>query len=111
MANWENMLEDDESNFVDPKFEDIQSLFLTGKIKKMYQLVKRSPTKIAELLGINYDSYHTKLVSPEKFTTLHINTMAYVFKIDPNIINDIIQKETLEKVLLKVKSYDTRMKK
>ncbi|RQO74524.1 hypothetical protein DBR43_03795 [Pedobacter sp. KBW06] len=111
MAKWENMLEDDESSFVDPKFEDIQSLFLAGKIKKMYQLVKRSPTKIAELLGINYDSYHTKLMNPEKFTTLHINTMAYVFKIDPNIINDVIQSETLEKVMLKVKNFEEKTNK
>lgn len=74
----------------------------------MYQLVNRSPTKIAELLGINYDSYHDKLQNPEKFTTFHINTMAYVFKIDPNIINDIIQKEILEKVIAKVSKFEKR---
>lgn len=108
MANWEKFKNEEEGDFIDPKFEDIQSLFLAGKIKNLYQLVKRSPTRIADLLGINYDSYHAKLLNPDKFTTLHINTMAYAFQIDPNIIHDIIQYEIADKVKLKIDKFEQK---
>ena len=104
MANW-NISKADNEIPIDPNFEDIQTLFLSGKISKMYQLVKRSPTKVAKLLGINYEAYHNKLSNPEKFTVFHINTMAYAFRIDPNIIHDVIQKEIQDKVKVKVKDF------
>jgi hypothetical protein len=106
MAEWgfENI------TFIDSKFEDIHILFLSGKITTMYQLVSRSPTKVAKLLGINYDSYHSKLKNPENFTEYHINTLAYAFKIDPDLIHNIIQKEIREKVVAKVAEFEKRKK-
>ncbi|MDB5141070.1 MAG: hypothetical protein JWR12_2986 [Mucilaginibacter sp.] len=109
MANWDN-LKDEITYNIDSNFEDIQLLFLSGKITKMYQLVKRSPTKVSKLLGINYEAYHSKLQNPEKFTLFHINVMAYAFRIDPDIINNIIQKEISNKVKAKVKKFEEKKK-
>lgn len=109
MSNWE-IFKEEKSDFLDSNFEDIQSLFLSDKIKNMYQLVKRSPTKIAKLLGINYEAYHVKLLNPEKFTVFQINVMAYAFQIDPNIIHNIIQKEIAVKVKEKVKTFEETRK-
>jgi len=107
MANWD-ILKDEYANNLDPNFEDIQSLFLSGKINKMYQLVKRSPTKVSKLLGINYEAYHSKLQNPEKFTIFHINVMAYAFRIDPDIIHNVIQKEIKDKVKVRVKKFEEK---
>lgn len=104
MANWD-IFNDNNTHPIDPKFEDIQTLFLSGRITSMYQLVKRSPTKVAKLLGINYESYHHKLSNPENFTEYHINLMAYAFRIDPNIIHDVIQKQIIEKVKIKLELF------
>jgi len=108
MANWDTIEKDGERNPINYRFEDIQSAFLTGKISTMYKLVKRSPTKVAELLGMNYDSYHGKLLNPEKFTVLHINVMAFAFGIDPDLIHNIIQKEIKEKIKAKVKIFENK---
>jgi len=102
MGNWN--LPNDEHSF-DPNFEDIQTLFLSGRITTMYQLVKRSPTKIAKLLGVNYEAYHNKLSNPEKFTEFQINLMALAFRIDPDIIHNVIQKEIVGKVKDRLKIF------
>jgi hypothetical protein len=100
MAEWE-LFKGNILDKIDSEFENIQSLILSGKIEKMYQLVDRSPNKVAKLLGLNYNSYHDKLRNPEKFTTLHVNTMAFAFRIDPDTIHNIIQKEITSKVVKK----------
>jgi len=102
MANWEKNV---ELEGMDPDFLSIRSIFISGSMSNMYQLVNYSPTKISKLLGLNYDAYHTKLANPEKFSVLHINILSYVLQIDPTIINDIIQKEIKDKVLEKIKKF------
>jgi len=102
MATWKESIELEK---MDPDFLSIRSIFISDSISNMYQLVKHSPTKISKLLGLNYDAYHTKLVNPEKFSVLHINVLAYAIQIDPEIIHNIIQKETEHKVLEKIKKY------
>jgi len=87
---------------LDKDFLSIRSLFLSGSIPNMYKLVKHSPTKVAKLLGLNYSSYHSKLVDPEKFTLFHINVLAFAVRIDPNVIHDIIQKQIQEKVIKRI---------
>jgi len=59
----------------------------------IWRIWKIDPTKVAQLLGLNYDSYHDKLSNPEKFTSLHINIMAYAFRINPDIIHNVIRKQ------------------
>lgn len=95
MAEWSNLANTDT---LDADFLSVRSLFLSGSVTTMYKLVKQSPTKIAKLLGLNYSSYHSKLVDPEKFTVFHINLLAYALKIDPSIIHNVIQKEIQDKV-------------
>jgi len=104
MADWNFKNEDG----IDTEFENIQLLFLSGKVKHMYELLERSPTKIASLLGLNYNSYHDKLRNPEKFTSLHINTIAYAIRINPDIIHNVIQKEILEQVIQKFEKYKSK---
>lgn len=90
MAAWK---EDFNLEDMDPDFLSIRSMFISGSLRNMYQLVKHSPTKISRLLGLNYDAYHTKLQNPEKFNVFHINILAYAIKVDPNLIYDLIQKQ------------------
>ena len=108
MAEWKGKIDVDN---MDADFISIRSLFLTGSISKMYQLVKQSPTKVSKLLGLNYEAYHTKLVHPEKFSVLHINVLAYAIKIDPTIIYEIIQKETTVTVSDKFHKFSSLKKK
>jgi hypothetical protein len=110
MAEWK-FNKDETIKELDADFDNIQNLFLSGKVSKLYQLVERSPTKIAVLLGLNYGSYIDKLQNPERFSTLHINTIAFAIKIDPNIIHDIIQSEIHEKVEAKINKFENRNKK
>ena len=108
MAEWNGTL---DIECMDPDFISIRSLFLSGAITKMYQLVKHSPTKVSKLLGLNYDAYHTKLVHPEKFSILNINVLAYAIYIDPVIIYEIIQKETSSRILDKYNKFSSLSKK
>lgn len=105
MAEWNKKIELDE---MDEDFLAIRSLFLAGSVNKMYRLAKQSPTKVSKLLGMNYESYHEKLLNPEKFSELHINTMAYAIGIDPTIIHDVIQKEIRDKVEEKMKAFENK---
>jgi hypothetical protein len=91
MAEWHP--EKDKYIMLDEDFDNLHNFFLSGKATKMYQLVKKSPTKVAKLLGLNYGSYIAKLRNPEKFTVMHINLLAYAINIDPDKIHNIIQKE------------------
>lgn len=104
MAQWKNIDQKD----IDASFKAIQSLFVTGSIEKMYQLIDHKPTKIAKLLGMSYKSLHEKLKEPSKFTQLHILTLSYAIQVDPNIINDVIQKESLKRVVDKIKKFKAK---
>lgn len=105
MGEWNIKIDLEE---MDSDFVSIRSLFISASISKMYQLVKQSPTKIARLLGLNYEAYHDKLLNPEKFTELHINTLSYAIQIDPVIIHNIIQREIRYKVEIKIKKFEKR---
>jgi len=108
MADWKENIDLEQ---MDPDFLSIRSIFISGSISNMYQLVKHSPTKISRLLGLNYDAYHTKLLNPEKFSILHVNVLAYAIQVDPIVIQEIIQKETRSKVLEKFKRFKQPAKK
>jgi hypothetical protein len=95
MANWKKKFKEDIS---DGDFLAIKSLFEAGHIKKMALLKEQSPTKVAKLLGLQYNSYLDKLDNPEKFTVKHIFTLALVCQMDPCLIFDIIQLEVQNKL-------------
>ncbi|KHJ37918.1 hypothetical protein PBAC_19300 [Pedobacter glucosidilyticus] len=107
MSEWDEKYDLEE---LSPEFLAIRSLFLTGHIKKMSQLEKQSPTKIASLLKLQYNSYHEKLQNPELFSEFHINLLAYACKINPLIIHDIIQAETKSKVKQAYVNYNKKVK-
>ncbi len=107
MAEW---VEEYDLEGLDNDFLAIRSLFVSGYIRKMRQLEKQSPTKISSLLGLNYNSYHEKLKSPELFTEYHINLLAFSCGLDPNIIHNIIQTEIKTKVQAANKQYYDKQK-
>ncbi|OAQ41968.1 hypothetical protein A5893_02285 [Pedobacter psychrophilus] len=94
MANWTYKFNED---IRDGDFLAIKSLFEAGHVRKMALLKEQSPTKIAKLLGLQYNSYLDKLDNPEKFTVKHIFKIALVCQIDPCLIFDIIQIEVQNK--------------
>lgn len=106
MAEWKKV--DTEEN-MEAAFISIRSMFLTGSVKKMYQLIDHNPTKLSLLLGMSYKSYHIKLQYPEKFSQMQIMTLSYAINIDPNLINDIIQKEVEKKVIEKFKKFRAKV--
>lgn len=75
------------------EFEAIKAMFETGKIKKMGQIEKLSPTKLSKLLGINYGRYIKKLHNPELFVIKEVMKLAEIIDIDFKIILDSIAKE------------------
>jgi hypothetical protein len=80
----------------------IGALFETNKIKKMYDISELYPTKIIKLLGINSERYCVKLANPEKLTVPEVLRLAYIFNIDPNLIINVIQVETENKIVSKI---------
>lgn len=108
MAEWKNI---DASEKLDPAFAAIRSLFLDGSIDTMYKLIDHNPTKIARLLSMSYKTFITKLQEPWKFSTMQILLLAYTTRINPEIINNIIQKESEKAVKTKYNSFKEKEKK
>lgn len=108
MAEWNDI---DTSEKLDPAFAAIRSLFLDGSIDTMYKLIHHNPTKIARLLSMSYKTLITKLQEPWKFSTMQILLLAYTTRIDPEIINNIIQKESEKAVKTKHRSFKEKEKK
>lgn len=108
MAEWKNI---NTSEKIDPAFAAIRSLFLDGSIDTMYKLIDHNPTKIARLLSMSYKTLITKLQEPWKFSTMHILLLAYTTRIDPEIINNIIQSESEKAVKAKFSIFKLKEKK
>ncbi len=75
------------------QLEAIKAMFETGKIAKMSQLDKLSPTFIAKSLKINYGRYISKLYKPELFVVSELNNLAKLIDVKLRIIMDIVVKE------------------
>lgn len=103
MANWKN-----NNNNPEKDLSSIGAMFETNKIKKMYDISELYPTKIIKLLGINSERYSVKLADPEKFTVSELLRLAYILNIDPNLIIDVIQRESEERILSKISTNTTR---
>lgn len=67
----------------------IKSLIDGGRITKMADFMKLSPTKLAKALSINYGRYIAKLTHPEKFTVGEIVKMAATLEVDKQILFNI----------------------
>ncbi len=107
MGEW---LDNCDLEGLDSDFLAIRSLLISGHIKSMRQLDQQSPTKIALLLGMNYNSYHDKLKNPGLFTEAHINLLAYACRLDPAFIHKIIQAEVRKKVEQAYARYEDKLK-
>jgi len=89
MAEWSDI----SGEKIEPAFAAIRSLFLDGTINRMYKLIDYNPTKVARLLSMSYKTYHDKLEQPWKFSTYQILILARITRLDPEVINKIIQEE------------------
>lgn len=77
----------------DIAFEAIKTMFETGKITKMKQLEKLSPTKTAKALGINYGRYIRKLYNPELFVISELIKLSEILDIKfKNLIEVVIRE-------------------
>ena len=85
-------------NNIDSDLLAIKSLFEAGLVQKMRLLEEQAPTKMAKLLGLNYNSYHDKLINPEKFTIRHILLIAKLCNLDANIIFEVVKNEVKNKI-------------
>lgn len=77
-------------------FLAIKSLFESGIIKSMKLLEKQSPTNMAKALGVNYNTYLDKLSKPELFTIKQIFEMASLCDLDPDLIFQLIKKQSFK---------------
>lgn len=106
------MSENGKSNEeIGPELQSIQSMFETGKVKKMYDIVKLHPTLIIQTLSFNHGSYSSKLAKPEKFSVKDIIKLARLIKVDYNKLNEIIFKEALENIIAEEQSPQKKPKK
>ncbi len=106
MADWKET----STEKLDPAFAAIRSLFLDGTIDKMYKLINHNPTKVAQLFSMSYKTFHEKLREPWRFSVLHIMLLANVLKIDPEVINGVIQKEVGTELNKKLEAYNAKIK-
>ncbi|MFI5452176.1 hypothetical protein ACHMWN_08475 [Pedobacter sp. UC225_61] len=97
MATWKHRNGDPDKNL-----SFIGTLFETGKVKRMYDIAELYPTKIVKSLGINGERYAVKLASPEKFTVAEILKLAYILNVEPNLIINVIQQETENRIVAKI---------
>ena len=77
------------------QMESIKALIEGGKIKKMSQLEKLSPTFISKSLGLNYGRYIAMLHKPETFSFVELKKLASLIKVDLRILVELILKEII----------------
>ena len=79
------------------EFEAIKAMFDTGKIKKLVQLEKLSPTKLSKLMGINYGRYIEKLHNPELFVVKEVLKLSHILDINFKSLADVVIEEVANK--------------
>ena len=108
MANWKKEKETDVK--LDSVFTSLKSLFSDGSITSISSLIDYSPSKLAKLLKMSYNTFLIKIHSPWKFSNEHILLLSYTIGIDPSIIIDIIQKESEEHINNEFNKYVEKIK-
>lgn len=105
MGNWKHLDIEPERDLI-----SIGALFELGKVKRMYDIIALSPTRVINILGINHERYTIKLTNPEKFSVSEILRMAFVFNVDPNFIFEVIQNETEKTIVTKIEAQKKKLK-
>jgi len=77
------------------------SMFETGRIKQMKDIVTMYPTGIVLALGINYGGYMSKCAAPEKFVLEDLVKLAQILNIDLELILKVVTKEALKNTAVK----------
>lgn len=108
MAIWENSFTTNIK--LDPVFAALKSLFSDGSITTMKSLPEYSPTKIMAVLKMNHQTYIDKCKELWKFSTEHILLLSYIIDIDPAILFEIIQKESLKHLKEQADLYINKIK-
>ena len=105
MGNWKKV-----DNNPDKDLISIGAMFELGKIKRMYDIITLSPTRVLQTLGVSHERYVIKLTNPDKFSVSEILRMGYIFNVDPNFILDVIQKETEKTIVQKIEVQRKKIK-
>lgn len=80
----------------------IKAAFENGSIKKMSDLGKQKPTRIAELIGMNQGRYGAKLLKPKDFSPSEIIRLSIIFDVDAGLILNVIKNELFSNELSRV---------
>jgi hypothetical protein len=80
----------------------IKAAFESGSIKKMSELEKQKPTRIAKLIGMNQGRYGAKLLKPADFTPSEIIRISLVINVDAGCIINVIKNELLESEIKRI---------
>ena len=89
MSDWKEKFESDVA-----VFKTLKRMFEAGAVEKLYDIKEIQPSRIADILGINKSRYALKLSRPETFSVSEILRLSYIIDIDPNLIINIIQKDS-----------------
>ena len=84
---------DKENQIDDPALRSIKLMLEHGEVKRMYDIHKLSPTKVAKALGLNHGRYIDKLSNPEKFYVKEILAFSTLIGINPEVVFKVILKE------------------
>ena len=82
-----------EKQVDDIALRSIKLMFEQGEVKRMYDIHKLSPTKIAKALALNHGRYVDKLFNPEKFYIKEIRAFSNLIGVNPEVILSVILKE------------------
>ena len=74
------------------------SMFETGRVKKMKDIITMYPTGIVAALGINYGGFMAKCAAPEKFVVEDIVKLSQILNIDFDLIWRVVIKESIDNV-------------
>jgi hypothetical protein len=80
----------------------IKAAFENGSIKKMSDLEKQKPSRIARLIGMNQGRYGAKLFKPADFSPSEIIRISIVIDVDASLILNVIKKELFNAEMLRV---------
>jgi hypothetical protein len=81
---------------VHDEFILIKSAFENHSIRKMSELEKQKPTRIAQLIGMNQGRYGAKLLRPENFSPSEIIRLSIVLDVDAGLIINVIKSQLQE---------------
>jgi hypothetical protein len=76
----------------------LKARFETGTINSMSDLTGMYITGLITILGMGYDSFINKCMSPEKFVIEDLVKMSQIFDVDVNLITKVVLKDAIKNV-------------